>query len=174
MLNLKINREIALTGEIDLHGFISKIGGVRYKVQGGFKAGIKKIFLPLENKEDLEKLQKEMDMDHLPALEKAMSHVLAEQCQFIMIPKRHTQMIREIWLLQFRFQKRTGTRAYQMLEHPRFRAAYDLLSLRALAGDESIELAEWWTTFQEVDLEQKDLLIKALTTKSSHKKNKKN
>ena len=121
-----------------------------------------------------EKLQKEMDMDHLPALEKAMSHVLAEQCQFIMIPKRHTQMIREIWLLQFRFQKRTGTRAYQMLEHPRFRAAYDLLSLRALAGDESIELAEWWTTFQEVDLEQKDLLIKALTTKSSHKKNKKN
>ena len=60
MLNLKINREIALTGEIDLHGFISKIGGVRYKVQGGFKAGIKKIFLPLENKEDLEKLQNEM------------------------------------------------------------------------------------------------------------------
>lgn len=60
MLNLKINREIALTGEIDLHGYVSKIGGVRYKVQGGFKAGVKKIFLPKENKEDCEKLQKEM------------------------------------------------------------------------------------------------------------------
>ena len=60
MLNLKINRDIALTGEIDLHGYVSKIGGVRYKVQGGFKAGVKKIFLPLENKEDCEKLQKEM------------------------------------------------------------------------------------------------------------------
>lgn len=60
MLDLKINREIALTGEIDLHGYVSKIGGVRYKVQGGFKAGVKKIFLPLENKEDCEKLQKEM------------------------------------------------------------------------------------------------------------------
>ena len=33
---------------------------LRYKVQGGFKAGVKKIFLPLENKEDCEKLQKEM------------------------------------------------------------------------------------------------------------------
>ena len=60
MLDLKINREIALTGEIDLHGYISKIGGVRYKVPGGFKAGVKKIFLPLDNKEDCEKLQKEM------------------------------------------------------------------------------------------------------------------
>ncbi len=60
MLDLKINREIALTGEIDLHGYVSKIGGVRYKVQGGFKAGVKKIFLPIENKEDYDKLYKEM------------------------------------------------------------------------------------------------------------------
>jgi endopeptidase La len=61
MLDLKINREIALTGEIDLHGYVSKIGGVRYKVPGGFKAGVKKIFLPIDNKEDCEKLQKEME-----------------------------------------------------------------------------------------------------------------
>ena len=60
MLNLKINREIALTGEIDLYGNISKIGGVKYKVQGAFKAGVKIIFLPSENKEDLEKVKKEL------------------------------------------------------------------------------------------------------------------
>jgi len=61
MLDLKINREIALTGEIDLHGFVKKIGGVRYKVQGGFKAGVKKIFLPKDNKDDYDKLYKEMN-----------------------------------------------------------------------------------------------------------------
>jgi endopeptidase La len=60
MLDLKINREIALTGEIDLYGYIKKIGGVRYKVQGGFKAGVKKIFLPVDNKEDYNKLFEEM------------------------------------------------------------------------------------------------------------------
>jgi endopeptidase La len=60
MLDLKINREIALTGEIDLHGFVKKIGGVRYKVQGGFKAGVKQIFLPIDNKDDCEKLKKEI------------------------------------------------------------------------------------------------------------------
>lgn len=60
MLDLKINREIALTGEIDLYGNVSKIGGVKYKVQGAFKAKVKTVFLPLENKEDYEKLKKEM------------------------------------------------------------------------------------------------------------------
>ena len=60
MLDLKINREIALTGEIDLYGNVTKIGGVKYKVQGAFKAGVKTIFLPQENKEDLEKVKKEL------------------------------------------------------------------------------------------------------------------
>lgn len=60
MLDLKINREIALTGEIDLYGNVTKIGGVKYKVQGAFKAGVKTIFLPKENKEDLEKVIKEL------------------------------------------------------------------------------------------------------------------
>ena len=59
MLDLKINREIALTGEIDLHGNVSKIGGVKYKVQGAFKAGVKTIYLPSENKDDIEKIKKE-------------------------------------------------------------------------------------------------------------------
>jgi len=60
MLDLKINREIALTGEIDLYGNVTKIGGVKYKVQGAFKAGVKTVFLPQENKEDLEKVKKEL------------------------------------------------------------------------------------------------------------------
>lgn len=60
MLDLKIDHEIALTGEIDLYGNVTKIGGVKYKVQGAFKAGVKKVFLPQENKEDLEKVKKEL------------------------------------------------------------------------------------------------------------------
>ena len=60
MLDLKINREIALTGEIDLHGNVTKIGGVKYKVQGAFKTGVKTVFLPIENKDDVEKVKKEL------------------------------------------------------------------------------------------------------------------
>lgn len=111
-------------------------------------------------------------MDPLPALEKAMSQVITEQNKVIMVPKRFTQVMREIWLLQYRFPKRLGGRAFNLLEHPRFRAAYDFLALRALAGDESMELAEWWTKFQEVDDSKKEDMVNKLTTTASPKRTK--
>ncbi len=114
---------------------------------------------------------KEDGMDPLPALEKAMSQVISEQNKRVTIPKRFTQVMREIWLLQYRFSKRTGHRPYALLEHPRFRAAYDFFALRALAGDESIELAEWWTTFQEVDENARAQMIVALDDAPLLKKN---
>jgi len=73
--------------------------------------------------------------------------------------------MREMWILQYRFPKRSGNRAYTLLAHPRFRAAYDLLALRALAGDESMELAEWWTTFQDADdVTQKQMIAQLPAT----------
>jgi ATP-dependent Lon protease len=60
MLGLKIKNNISLTGEIDLYGNITKIGGVKYKVQGAFKANVNVAYLPKENEEDYEKLKKDM------------------------------------------------------------------------------------------------------------------
>ncbi|WP_051078220.1 polynucleotide adenylyltransferase PcnB [Legionella shakespearei] len=102
-------------------------------------------------------------LDPLPAIEKAMSLVIAEQNKAISIPKRYTQVIREIWLLQYRFSKRAGGRAFNLLQHPRFRAAFDFMALRALAGDESMELAQWWTTFQDVDETEQAKMVADLT-----------
>lgn len=110
---------------------------------------------------------KNQGMDPLPALEKAMSFVITEQNRIIMIPKRFSQVMREIWLLQYRFDKRTGNRATHLLEHPRFRAAYDFLAIRALAGDESMELADWWTTFQDVSPQEQASMIEAVTLPSN-------
>lgn len=108
-------------------------------------------------------------VDPLPALDQAMSSVIAEQNKCVTIPKRFTLVIREIWLLQYRFEKRTGHRAFAVLEHPRFRAAYDFMALRALAGDEDIDLADWWTTFQEVTAEQQQDMVDALTPSEAPK-----
>ena len=112
-------------------------------------------------------------MDPLPALEKAMSQVITEQNKVITVPKRFTQVMREIWLLQYRFPKRSGSRAFNLLEHPRFRAAYDFLALRALAGDESMELAEWWTKFQEAESSSQMTMVAKLTVPTTHKSPKK-
>lgn len=95
-------------------------------------------------------------IDPLPAIEQAMSHVLSTQNKIVSIPKRHTQVIREIWMLQYRFPKRAGKRAQNLLRHSRFRAAYDFLALRALAGDAPVELANWWTTYQDADGKTRD------------------
>ncbi|WP_454782375.1 polynucleotide adenylyltransferase PcnB [Legionella sp. WA2022007384] len=102
-------------------------------------------------------------IDPLPSIEKAMSLVIAEQNKIISIPKRYTQIIREIWLLQYRFSKRLGGRAFNLLQHPRFRAAYDFMALRALAGDESMELAQWWTAFQDADEAEQGKMVAQLT-----------
>ena len=114
------------------------------------------------------KLQNE-GLDPLPAIEKAMSLTIAEQNKIISIPKRYSQVIREIWLLQYRFSKRLGGRAFNLLQHPRFRAAFDFMALRALAGDESLELAQWWTNFQEVDETEQAKMVTLLTPASTSK-----
>jgi poly(A) polymerase len=47
------------------------------------------------------------------------------------------------------------------MEHPRFRAAYDFLLLRAESGEVPAELGEWWTRFQEVDDDERAAMLVA-------------
>jgi len=85
----------------------------------------------------------------IPALQQASAEVQAQQQSRIALPKRFNRPMREIWMLQPRFQRRGGKRAQRLLAHPRFRAAYDFLALRAQAGDAPPELAQWWHELQE-------------------------
>jgi poly(A) polymerase len=50
--------------------------------------------------------------------------------------------------MQPRFDVRHGKRAMRLLEHRRFRAAYDFMMLRASCGDFDTDLAEFWTNVQ--------------------------
>lgn len=114
------------------------------------------------------KILHEAGIDPMPALEQAYSQVISEQNKIIMIPKRHAQVIREIWFLQTQFAKRNSTKIKHLYEHPRFRAAYDFFVLRALAHEESLDLAKWWTTFQEVDEKtQAKMIADAARTKKT-------
>ncbi|HEY9100325.1 MAG TPA: polynucleotide adenylyltransferase PcnB [Thiobacillus sp.] len=96
-----------------------------------------------------------------PALFMAMDDVLDEQRGQLAIPRRYDGMMKEIWALQPRFEQRGGQRPYRLLEHPRFRAAYDFLLLRAESGEVDTELGDWWTRFQEVDNDTRESMLKA-------------
>jgi len=84
----------------------------------------------------------------VPALYQAMDHVLRAQAGKLAIPHRYGADMREIWSLQPRLLQRAGKRPYRLLEHPRFRAGYDFLRLRAESGDVEPEIAQWWERFQ--------------------------
>jgi poly(A) polymerase len=96
----------------------------------------------------------------LPSLYDAMDAVLEQQAVRIAIPRRFEGTIKEIWALQPRFEQRSGTRPFRLLEHPRFRAGYDFLVLRAQAGEAAQELADWWTRFQASDAEVRQSMLR--------------
>lgn len=98
----------------------------------------------------------------VPANQQAAQELLAEQCRHTAIPKRFSIPLREIWELQPRLERRSGRRADQMLEHPRFRAAYDFLLLREAAGEKTDGLGAWWTRYQAVPEDQRRSMIRDL------------
>ncbi|MDB6157197.1 MAG: poly(A) polymerase [Gammaproteobacteria bacterium] len=81
----------------------------------------------------------------------------------ISLPKRFSLGMREMFALQPRLEHPRGRRALRVLEHPRFRAAYDLLLLRAEYGLASAEIAQWWTRIQEVSADERGQMADALT-----------
>ncbi|MCM8624796.1 polynucleotide adenylyltransferase PcnB [Accumulibacter sp.] len=83
----------------------------------------------------------------IPALFRAMDEVVDVQAEKLAITRRIVGDIKEIWALQPRFAQRGGKRAYGVLQHPRFRAAYDFLLLRVESGELEPEVGEWWTAF---------------------------
>lgn len=87
----------------------------------------------------------------IPALYSAMDTVLDVQGEKLAITRRIAGDIKDIWALQPRFEQRAGKRPYALLEQPRFRAGYDFLVLRAQAGELDMEVADWWTRFQNVE-----------------------
>nr|WP_141675218.1 polynucleotide adenylyltransferase PcnB [Gilliamella apicola] len=92
-----------------------------------------------------------------------INEVLSEQCKNIAIPRRFTSTMGDIWRLQLRMKKREGKRAFVILEHPKFRAAYDLLEMRAsIEKGELLELAKWWDEFQYSSVEKRILMVKQL------------
>jgi len=80
----------------------------------------------------------------------ACDQAVREAQSRISIPRRFALGVREMFALQPRLEHPRGRRALRVLEHPRFRAAYDLLLLRAQLGLASAENAAWWTRLQEV------------------------
>jgi poly(A) polymerase len=83
------------------------------------------------------------------AQRRAADRVTVHQLDMIALPRRFSQPMQEIWLLQSRFATRQRKRVFRLLSHPRFRAAFDFLSLRLAASDEHADDVAFWREAQE-------------------------
>ena len=89
------------------------------------------------------------------------------------IPVRHIGGIRELWMMQARFNQRSEARACRFIKQARFRAAFDLFALRAKNQEVASDLLEWWALFQQADpIEQKNMIPPPPTTGSTRRKKK--
>ncbi|MBS0432243.1 MAG: polynucleotide adenylyltransferase PcnB [Proteobacteria bacterium] len=93
-------------------------------------------------------------IDRTLAWQRAAHKVMAEQMARVAIPRRFSYAMEEIWALQPRFAERSRKRVFRLMAHPRFRAAYDFLLLRAAESGELRERGEWWTRAQALEAEQ--------------------
>jgi len=104
------------------------------------------------------------------AMQKAQASVLEKQVKSIAIPRRSTQVIREVWLMQHRLKYRRGKNLLSILQHPRFRAAYDFMLLRSSIGEVDPAVADWWTNIQDVNIEQQKQMLSEIMPKQRRKK----
>ena len=97
----------------------------------------------------------------LALLMQACDTVLRTQQSRVAIPRRFAIPMRELLMLQPRFNRRSGVKSLSLLQHPRFRAAFDFLLLRAQVGVADPELATWWTDIQVLPQEERVALVQA-------------
>ncbi|MBT4519928.1 MAG: hypothetical protein HOC23_07965, partial [Halieaceae bacterium] len=84
----------------------------------------------------------------MAAIHAAGQQAVSSAVKSVAIPRRFSQAMREIWEFQLRLERRTGRKAAELVDHRRFRAAYDFLLLREQAGEDTGGLGTWWTEFQ--------------------------
>ena len=109
------------------------------------------------------------------AYQEAANEVIAMQVKSTALPRHITLAMRELWSLQPKFNVCVGSKPSRLITHPRFRAAYDFLLLRAQTGGADLELAKWWESYQNAnETEQRKMTApsqQAKSTKSPRKRN---
>jgi len=94
-----------------------------------------------------------------PALQAAIDGVFDARIGDISGRGKLAADMREIWTMQPRFERRSGSGPISMVEQPRFRAGFDFLRLRAQAGEGDAELAQWWEDFSLADMPERRTLM---------------
>lgn len=80
LTGIEVRKDIAMTGEINLRGYVTAIGGLKEKLLAAMRSGIKKVLIPIENEKDLadipDKVKKGLEIVPVNSIEEVLSHAL--------------------------------------------------------------------------------------------------
>ena len=82
LTEIEIRRDIAMTGEVNLRGYVTAIGGLKEKLLAALRGGIKTVLIPKDNEKDLpdipDKVKKGLEIIPVNTIEEVLSHALVE------------------------------------------------------------------------------------------------
>lgn len=104
------------------------------------------------------------------ALHRAVEQVIQIQVQSTALPKRFTGPMQDIFELQERLCKASRKSALKTLAHRRFRAAFDFLVIRELAGEVEPGIAKWWLDLQTAPPDERKQMLLTLRSGQSRRK----
>ena len=97
-----------------------------------------------------------------PALQEAIDEVFDARIGDVSGRGKLGGDMREIWMMQPRFEKRAGHSPFSLAEQPRFRAGFDFMRLRADVGEVDETLVDWWQAFSQADESAREDLVQQL------------
>lgn len=95
----------------------------------------------------------------IPALQQAIDQVFDARIGDISGRGKLAADMREIWMMQPRFDRRSGSGPYSLVEQARYRAGFDFLVLRADVGEVDFSLVDWWEDFALGDEDERKALL---------------
>jgi poly(A) polymerase len=104
-----------------------------------------------------------------PALQEAIDEVFQSRIGDVSGGGKLAGDMREIWMMQPRFEKRTGSTPFGLVEQPRFRAAFDFMRLRAETGELDEVLSDWWQEFSVADDNLRRDMVDGVRTEQASK-----
>ncbi len=104
-----------------------------------------------------------------PALQDAIDEVFNARIGDVSGRGKLAADMREIWMMQPRFEKRVGSTPFGLVEQPRFRAAFDFMRLRADAGEIDVVLSDWWQEFSSADDNLRQDMVDQVREEQQHR-----
>ena len=91
-LQKPVDSHIAMTGELSLSGSVLPIGGLREKLYGAMRAGIRKVLIPWDNRADLRDVPAEV-LDSLEIIPVRTAEEVLQETLQIALPPLHTEVL---------------------------------------------------------------------------------